>query len=222
MIKNIELENYRIKSWEPDTKTQNWIWNQLMGETEKGDTMEFVMIGKGRDVQENLCAGVLKSACGRIKGLIPAEYNRFYNGVMDSVDFEGTTRHDEMDTLGTEMIVGHSDASINEIAEQFFRTGISEAEFTSLLEKLMAEGAPKQEAHVRAILTYGLEKENITEEEANLVLECFQSFLSSHPDHPFLSPRERYRFGKTMPEDEKEMWNSNQPVLDKAQGYKYP
>ena len=119
MIRNVDLQNYRIKTWEPGIRTMNWIYQQLMGETKKGDMLEYVIIGKG---EENLYAGVLRGKDGEIKTLVPTAYARFENGVVDSIGFDGETCHDEMDTPGYEAMIGHSDTSMDEVAVRFFKS----------------------------------------------------------------------------------------------------
>ena len=70
---------------------------------------------------------------------------------------------------------------------------ITEPDFTSRVEKLIAAGVDPREAPVRAILDHGLETGNITEEEKDVAITTLQSFLSSHPGFFFSSPREKYR-----------------------------
>lgn len=70
---------------------------------------------------------------------------------------------------------------------------ISEPDFTSRVEKLIAAGVDEREAPVRAILDHGLENGSVTEEEKDVAITTLQSFLSAHPGFSFLSPRERYR-----------------------------
>lgn len=95
---------------------------------------------------------------------------------------------------------------------------ISSSEFSSRVEKLIKSGVDERIAPIKAVLDYGLEKRNITAEEADMVLDCLQSFLSSHPGFAFLSPKERWKRGEKMGADEAELWERIQPVLDKAQG----
>lgn len=70
----------------------------------------------------------------------------------------------------------------------------------------------------KAVLQYGTEEGNITENEAETALTTLQSFLSSHPDHIFLSSRERYKHGVEESAEEVDLWTTIQPILDKAQG----
>ena len=48
MIRNVKLDGLETKPWdwyeEDEADAQTWIWNQLMGETAKGDTLEFLKI----------------------------------------------------------------------------------------------------------------------------------------------------------------------------------
>ena len=94
---------------------------------------------------------------------------------------------------------------------------ISSSEFSSRVEKLIKSGVDERIAPIKAVLDFGIEKGNITAEEADMVLDCLQSFLSSHPGFAFLSPRERYERGTQQSEAERKMWSTIQPVLDKAQ-----
>ena len=115
---------------------------------------------------------------------------------------------------------------------------ISEPDFTSRVEKMIASGVDEREAPVRAILDHGLETGNITEAEKHVAITTLQSFLSSHPGFSFSSPQERYRTsGKNGEKDknggsedaensgaensaaaeEEELWSTIQPILDRAQ-----
>lgn len=91
---------------------------------------------------------------------------------------------------------------------------IPEAEFSSRVEKLIKSGVDERIAGTRAVLEHGIEEGKITAEEADMVLDCLQSFLSSHPGFAFLSPKERWKRREKMGADERELWERIQPVLD--------
>lgn len=95
---------------------------------------------------------------------------------------------------------------------------IPEAEYLSRKQALITSGVDERIAPIKAVLDFGIEKGNITAEEADMVLDCLQSFLSSHPGFAFLSPKERWKRGTQQSEAERKMWSAIQPVLDKAQG----
>ena len=94
---------------------------------------------------------------------------------------------------------------------------ISSSDFSSRVEKLIKSGVDERIAPIKAVLDYGLEKGNITADEAAAALSTLSSFLASHPGFVFRSPRERYEKGTEQSSDEAEMWSTIQPVLDKAQ-----
>ena len=84
MIRNVKLEGLETKPWdwyeEDEADAQTWIWNQLMGETAKGDTLEFLKIYRDN---EKLCTGILREATGKLKGIIPAIYEKIENDVAE-------------------------------------------------------------------------------------------------------------------------------------------
>ncbi len=119
---------------------------------------------------------------------------------------------------------------------------ISEPDFTSRVEKMIASGVDEREAPVRAILEYGTEAGRITEEEKDVAITTLQSFLAAHPGFSFSSPREKYRAShkngekdknggregaeesnensgaeNSAAEEEDELWSTIQPILDRAQ-----
>ena len=63
-----------------------WIVNQLMGETDKGDTFEFARVVE--DGVE-LFTGVLKDRDGALKALVPALFSRKHDGVWTEVYYNG-------------------------------------------------------------------------------------------------------------------------------------
>ena len=130
MIKNVSLGQFIIKPWikdkdfAVDDESVTWIWNQLMGETAKGDTLEFVKI---RRSVETLFAGILKDARNEIKAIIPARYERYRDGILDTVDYAGRTEHDEGEKPGYEFKEGHVDIDFEAFAQEFLT---SEEEMT--------------------------------------------------------------------------------------------
>ena len=101
---------------------------------------------------------------------------------------------------------------------------ITEEEYNARIQDLLDAGIDARIAPMQAVLDFGIEKHTITQTEADTVLTTFQDFLYSHPKHVFLSPREsceKRRNGSTgcESEEEAELWNTIQPVLDKAQGF---
>ena len=69
MIRDQKILENEMKPWTndgaADEKALTWIWNQLMGETAKGHTLEFVIMSRGVDEDyEKLFVGVLKDAEG--------------------------------------------------------------------------------------------------------------------------------------------------------------
>lgn len=91
-------------------------------------------------------------------------------------------------------------------------------DFTSRKQTLINSGVDERMTGIKAVLEYGTEEGNIPEDEAETALSTLQSFLSSHPDHIFLSPRERYKHGVEESAEEVDLWTTIQPILDKAQG----
>ena len=90
MIRNVKLEGLETKPWdwyeEDEADAQTWIWNQLMGETAKGDTLEFLKIYRDN---EKLCTGILRDATGKLKGIIPAIYEKIENEVAEILYYNG-------------------------------------------------------------------------------------------------------------------------------------
>ena len=90
MIRNVKLEGLETKPWdwyeEDEADSQTWIWNQLMGETAKGDTLEFLKIYRDN---EKLCTGILRDATGKLKGIIPAIYEKIENDVAEILYYNG-------------------------------------------------------------------------------------------------------------------------------------
>ena len=122
MLRNAKIEGFKIIPWDKfannDERAMTWIWNQLMGETEKGDTLEFVELCRG---EEKLCTGILKNSEGKIKALIPARYERYQVGssTLDTVDYLGITEHDEGERLDAEFEYGNLDVDIDALALKF-------------------------------------------------------------------------------------------------------
>lgn len=100
MIKDVQLTGLEIQEWpdfgETDQNAREWIWNQLMGETAKGDTLEFVCITRRN---EKLLAGLLRDTDGTIKGIVPALYEKAKDGMLKSVDYKGGVHLLELDSL---------------------------------------------------------------------------------------------------------------------------
>ena len=90
MICNVKLDGLEPKPWdwyeEDEADAQTWIWNQLMGETAKGDTLEFLKIYRDN---EKLCTGILRDATGKLKGIIPAIYEKIENEVAEILYYNG-------------------------------------------------------------------------------------------------------------------------------------
>ncbi len=120
MIQNAKLDGFKIEKWDEffdaDRTAMTWIWNQLMGETEKGDTLEFVMICRP---YERLYAGILRNAENEIKAIIPAMYEHHRNGILDTVDYKGCTEHDEGDVLDYKTKKGCIDICFDDFAHEF-------------------------------------------------------------------------------------------------------
>lgn len=120
MIRNAELKEFEIKDWISESKYEaeamTWIWNQLMGETAKGDTLRFVKIYRG---DEKLYAGVLKGTDGQIKAIIPTMYERYRNSILDSIDYSGRTEHCDGEDPDSEFEIGHREVDIDALALKF-------------------------------------------------------------------------------------------------------
>lgn len=120
MIRDAKLDGFKIEEWDyffdADRIAMTWIWNQLMGETAKGDTLEFAVICRSH---EWLYVGILKNAKKEMKAIIPAMYEHHRDSVLDTVDYEGRTRHDEGDILDYETKKGRTDMNIDDLAREF-------------------------------------------------------------------------------------------------------
>lgn len=90
MIRDTKLDGLVTKKWdwyyEEDQDAQTWIWNQLMGETSKGDSLKFLKIYRDNEI---VCAGVLRDATGKLKGVVPAIYEKDENDVAEILDYHG-------------------------------------------------------------------------------------------------------------------------------------
>ena len=92
MIKEkIILDNFSIDEWEApdmiDERAMHWIWNELMGETAKGDTLSFVVITTIDNPKEKIFAGLLKDKNGEQKAIIPTIYENIKDGIMEVIDY---------------------------------------------------------------------------------------------------------------------------------------
>lgn len=124
MIRDKEILANTMKPWTndgaADEKAMTWIWNQLMGETAKGDTLEFMVLNKGTDEDyEKLFVGVLKDREGLFRAAIPAMYEKYDHGVLDVIEVDGRTRHDDLDNLSPQLMIGHTDVDWDEIGKKF-------------------------------------------------------------------------------------------------------
>ena len=121
MIRNVELENYIIGKWDvfsqTDQKAMTWVWNQLMGETAKGDTLDFAIISHG---DEQIYAGILRNKDRMIKGIIPAMYERSRDGFLETIDYKGFLRRDDRDNLDSKLEIKQVNASVDALAQEFF------------------------------------------------------------------------------------------------------
>ncbi len=121
MIRNVELENYIIGKWDvfsqTDQKAMTWVWNQLMGETAKADTLDFAIISHG---DEQIYAGILRNKDRMIKGIIPAMYERSRDGFLETIDYKGFLRRDDRDNLDSKLEIKQVNASVDALAQEFF------------------------------------------------------------------------------------------------------
>ena len=121
MMKATGLDRFTLKEWtdfsSEDREAMDWIWNQLMGETAKGDSLNFVTINRGRD--ECVYAGVLKAADGRVKGIVPAMYERFDNGILETVDFKDQCRRDDTEAPIVSVQYHQSTEHVDNLAKEF-------------------------------------------------------------------------------------------------------
>lgn len=120
MIRNAKLDGFEIKEWDEfcdtDRIAMTWIWNQLMGETAKGDTLEFVTISRG---DERVYAGLLRDGKGAMKGLIPAMYEREREGFLETVNYEGFIRRDDQDNLDAGLEIRPVNINVEDLAREF-------------------------------------------------------------------------------------------------------
>ena len=81
---------YEQEPWgsavDEEEETKLWVVNQLMGETEKGDSFEFAYI---REDGIELYTGVLTDRNGEVKKLIPAVFAWKHDGVWSQVNYNG-------------------------------------------------------------------------------------------------------------------------------------
>ena len=124
MIRDEKILKNAAEEWPndgtADEKAMTWIWNQLMGETAKGDTLEFLTLTRGTDEDyEKLYAGILRDHTGSFKFAIPAMYEKFSAGVIDVIEVDGRTKHDDMDSLNPHLEIGKTDVDWDEIGRKF-------------------------------------------------------------------------------------------------------
>ena len=90
MIRDMKLDGLVTEEWdwffEEEQDAQTWIWNQLMGETAKGDSLEFVKIYRDEEI---VSAGILRDATGKLKGIVPAIYENDENDVAKILYYNG-------------------------------------------------------------------------------------------------------------------------------------
>lgn len=125
MIKEkVSLENYSIKKWiaedSRDDDAMHWIWNELMGETAKGDTLDFVVITKNTDAEEKVFTGILKDKNGSQKAIIPAIYEITKDGIMDIVEYTGETAHSQVGFVYGTSSFGNTTITVDEKARKMF------------------------------------------------------------------------------------------------------
>lgn len=93
-------EGYNIDPWpnvtDQDEVMKLWVVNQLMGETEKGDTMILARVTGPADTPANpdwhrieLWTGILYGNDGKVKALIPALFSVKHDGVFTEYDYTG-------------------------------------------------------------------------------------------------------------------------------------
>lgn len=118
------LERNTMEPWTndgaADEKAMTWIWNQLMGETAKGDMLEFVVLSREIDEDyEKLFVGVLRDVKGIFKAAIPAMYEKYDHGALDVIEVDGRTRHDDLDNLSPHLIIGSAEVDWDEMGKKF-------------------------------------------------------------------------------------------------------
>jgi len=122
MIRNVKLDGLETKPWdwyeEDEADAQTWIWNQLMGETAKGDTLEFLKIYRDN---EKLCTGILRDATGKLKGIIPAIYEKIENDVAEILFYNGEIqRYWLADQVPDKEEQEQTDMQVEAAAREFF------------------------------------------------------------------------------------------------------
>ena len=70
---------------------------------------------------------------------------------------------------------------------------ISQEEYNARLAQLLESGVDARIAPTRAVLEYGLQNNNITQEEADYVISTLKSFIMKHPGYVFLTPQEKHQ-----------------------------
>ena len=110
-----------------------------------------------------------------------------------------------------------TDEEFNQVLEsgEVEMTMLSEKEYGARVEMLISEGMDERMARIKAVLEHGLACNAISSAEANTAIAALQTFLTSHPDYQFHSGSEKKANSSA---DEVQLWNTIQPILDKAQG----
>ncbi len=128
MIRDERILQNTMEPWtndgSADDRAMTWIWNQLMGETAKGDTLDFLILTRGDEDEdyEKLYAGILRDSTGSFKAAIPAMYEKYNHGVLDVIEVDGQTKHDDMDSLNPHLEIGHVDIDWDEIGWRYRTT----------------------------------------------------------------------------------------------------
>ena len=122
MIRNVKLDGLKIKEWdrfvEDEEDAKVWIWNQLMGETAKGDTVEFMKIYRDN---KKICAGILRDGKGKLKGIIPAIYEKIENDVAEILFYNGEIqRYWLADQVPDKEEQEQTDMQVEAAAREFF------------------------------------------------------------------------------------------------------
>ena len=126
MIKGFSIPNrFTIKEWvaedEYHERAMHWIWSQLMGETVKGDILDFIAIQTPENKETRLFAGLLRGSTGNAKAIIPAIYEKIENGILDTVDYTGETTTTDLNIVRNIVYAGKTSMGIDEYAFKFLQ-----------------------------------------------------------------------------------------------------
>ena len=115
MLKDVEIsDSIRIREWNPGcTDFHVWLYDQMMGETERGDKLEpRILSNNGMTVE----CGLLWGVNGNLKGVIPEMFSAEHGNEYICINPNGIARGQ----IGDDPVfLGNSPISLDEATKKF-------------------------------------------------------------------------------------------------------